>query len=102
MVSINVLLSGRLRLDGFGKGRPVSNDGTYPLTLGDGSTVRDAIDGMSVPRGRVVMTMVNGRQCAVDTPLGGGDRVILIPADVSAMWRTLGQQALGMGIGSDR
>jgi len=28
MVTINVLLSGRLKLDGFGKGRPTAYDGT--------------------------------------------------------------------------
>ena len=101
MVTINVLLSGRLKLDGFGKGRPTAYDGTYPLTLRDGSTVRKAIDGMRVPADRVVMTMVNGCQCTPDTPLSPGDRVILIPGDVAALWRALGRQGLAMGIGSD-
>ncbi len=101
MVSVNVLLSGRLKLDGFGRGRRINTDGTFPLTLRDGSTVREAIHGMTVPADQVVMTMVNGRQCPVDTLLNFGDRVVLIPADVAALWRALHRQGLGMGIGSD-
>ena len=101
MFMINVLLSGRLKLDGFGKGRPIAQDGTFPLTLEEGSTVRQAMDGMRVPPSRVAMTMLNGRQCAVDTRLGSGDRVILIPEDVAALWRALGRQNLEMGIGFD-
>jgi ThiS family len=101
MVTVNVLLSGRLKLDGFGKGRPTAYDGTYPLALGEGSTVGQAMHDMRVPHDRVVMTMLNGHQCSDDTLLRSGDRVILIPEDVAALWRALGRQSLGMGIGSD-
>ena len=101
MLAINVLLSGRLKLDGFGQGHPIARDGTFPLALGEGSTVREAIHDMGVPADRVVMTMINGRQCPVDTGLCSGDRVILIPSDVAALWRFLGRQNLGMGIGFD-
>ena len=101
MVTVNVLLSGRLRLDGFGRGRRSARDGTFPLALRDGGTVREAIDGLRVPTDRVVMTMVNGRQCPADAQLNSGDRVILIPEDVAALWRALGRQNLGMGIGFD-
>ena len=101
MLMINVLLSGRLKLDGFGQGRPTANDGTYPLTLGERSTVRQAIERMNIPADRVTMTMLNGRQCPVDTPLQSGDRVILVPSDVAALWRALGQQNLGTAIGFD-
>jgi hypothetical protein len=101
VVTVNVLLSGRLKLDGYAKGRPADYDGTYPLALDEGSTVRQAMDGMRVPAGRVVMTMLNGHQCADDTLLRSGDRVILIPEDVAALWRALGRQSLGMGVGSD-
>jgi hypothetical protein len=101
MVTVNILLSGRLKLDGYAKGRPADYDGTIPLALREGSTVRQAMDGMSVPADRVVMTMLNGHQCAVDTLLRSGDRIILIPEDVAALWRALGRQSLGMGIGSD-
>jgi len=38
----------------------------------------------------------------VDTPLSSGERVTLIPEDVAALWRALGRQNLGMGIGFDR
>lgn len=101
MVTINVLLSGRLKLDGFGQGRPTASDGTFPLALGEGSTVRHAIKDMRVPAEQVAMTMINGRQSPVDTQLRSGDRVILIPADVAALWRFLGRQNLGSGIGLD-
>jgi hypothetical protein len=69
--------------------------------LDEGSTVREAMSGLRVPGDRVTMTMLNGRQCSVDARLGSGDRVILIPEDVAALWRALGRQDLGMGIGSD-
>jgi hypothetical protein len=101
MLTINVLLSGRLKLDGFGQGRPTANDGTYPLTLGERSTVRQVIKCMNIPADRVTMTMLNGRQCPVDTSLNSGDRVILIPSDVAALWHALGRQNLGTGIGFD-
>ena len=101
MVAVNVLLSGRLKLDGFGKGHPAAYDGTFPLKLREGSTVREAIHGMGVPADRVAMTMINGRQCPVNARLNPGDRVILIPSDVAALWRFLGLQGLGMGIGFD-
>jgi sulfur carrier protein ThiS len=94
MLTINVLLSGRLKLDGFGQGRPTANDGTYPLTVGDRSTVRQIIEGMNIPTDRVTLTMLNGRQCPVDTPLSSGDRVVLIPPDVAALWRALVRQNL--------
>jgi sulfur carrier protein ThiS len=89
MVAVNVLLSGRLKLDGFGRGHPTAHDGTFPLKLREGSTVREAIRGTGVSADRVVMTMINGRQCPVDAQLDSGDRVILIPADVAALWRFL-------------
>jgi molybdopterin converting factor small subunit len=101
MLTIDVLLSGRLKIDGFGQGRPVARDGTFPLALREGSTIRQAIKALKVPFGRVTMTMVNGRQCPVNTPLNSGDRVILIPQDVAALWGALHRQKLGMGIGLD-
>jgi molybdopterin converting factor small subunit len=101
MLTVNVLLSGRLKLDGFGRGRPIAGDGTVTLALGDGSTIREAIAGLRVPSDRVVMTMVNGRQCPSDAALNSGDPVILIPEDVPGLWRALGRQNLGMGIGFD-
>jgi len=101
MPTINVLLCGRLKLEGFGQGRPTANDGTYPLTLGERNTVRQVKKRMNIPADRVTMTMLNGRQCPGDAPLNSGDRVILIPSDVAALWRALGRQNLGAGIGSD-
>ena len=101
MVTISVILSGRLRLEGYGRGHPTAPDGTLPLALEDGSTIRGAIDAARVPTSRVVMTMLNGHGCGMDVPLSSGDRIVLVPEDVATLWRALGRQGLGMGIGSD-
>ena len=95
-MGINVLLSGRLKLDGYGKGKPENGDGTFRLNLGEGSTVRQVIRGMGVPASKVTMTMINGRKCEAGTRVKTGDRVILIPQDVAALWRALGTMNMGM------
>lgn len=95
-MNVNVLLSGRLRLDGYGQGKPENGDGTYRLALPEGSTVREVIRGMSVPPAQVVLTMVNARQCQVAAPVKAEDRVVLIPSDVAALWRHLGMMNMGM------
>jgi hypothetical protein len=94
-MTVHVLLSGRPKLDGYGQGSPMSDDGTFPLSLRQGSTVRDVIRGMGVPTDRVTMTMINGRKCQMESGVKSGDRVILIPSDVAALWRFLGSQNLG-------
>ena len=94
-MTVNVLLSGRLKLDGYGRGHPLSGDGTFRLSLGKGSTVQDVIHGMGVPSDRVTMTMLNGRKCKEHLAVKSGDRVILIPPDVAALWRFFGNQNLG-------
>ncbi len=94
-MTVNVLLSGRLRLDGYGQGHPRGSDGTIELSLRKGGTVRDVIRGMGVPPDRVTMTMLNGHKCQQELPVKSGDRVILIPPDVAALWRFLGNQNLG-------
>ena len=86
-MTVNVLLSGRLRLDGYGRGRPRSGDGTFELSLGEGGTVRVVICRMGVPPDRVTMTMLNGRKCQQESGVQSGDRVILIPSDVAMLWR---------------
>jgi len=101
MVMVNVLLSGRLRLDGYGRGKPANADGTIRLGLDDGSTVREVIKKMGVPSDRVALTMVNGCQCPIGCSVEPDDRVILIPSDVAVLWRFLGKQNLDMGIGYD-
>jgi hypothetical protein len=102
MMTVNILLSGRLKIDGYGRGRPSNGDGTFRLDLREGSSVRDVIGGMGVPSEKVTLTMLNGRQCQVETALKPGDRVILIPQDVAMLWRALHSQNLDMGIGYDR
>ena len=101
MVTVSVLLSGRLKLDGFGRGRLAAGDGTFPLKLEEGSTVREAIDGMRIPASRVALTMLNSCRCAVDAQLSTGDRVILVPEDVAALWNAFGRQNLGMAVGRE-
>jgi hypothetical protein len=94
-MTVNVLLSGRLRLDGYGQNHPQSGDGTFRLSLGKGSTVQDLIERIGVPSDKVSMTMLNARRCKLRAGLSAGDRVILIPSDVAALWRFFGQQNLG-------
>jgi hypothetical protein len=57
-MTVNVLLSCRLKLDGCGQGHSTSKDGTFRLSLGPGSTVREVIQGMGVPAEQVAMTML--------------------------------------------
>jgi len=90
MMTVNVLLSGRLKLDGYGKGKTENGDGTFLLPLPEGSTVEEVIQGMHVPPSKVTLTMLNGRNCQRETSLRDGDRVILIPSDVAALWQYLG------------
>ncbi len=94
-MNVNVLLSGRLRIDGYGKNKTENSDRTYRLTLTRGSTVRDVIQSMGVPLAKVTMTMLNGRKCRASALLQSDDRVILIPPDVAALWRHLGRMNLG-------
>jgi hypothetical protein len=68
-MGVNVLLSGRPRLDGYGQGKPENGDGTFRLALPEGSTVRPVIRGMGVPSGKVVMTMINSRRSCAKQPL---------------------------------
>ena len=88
--------SGRLKLDGYGQGKPDNGDGTFRLALPEGSTVRQVIRGMGVPSGKVAMTMINGRKCEVGAKVKSDDRVILIPSDVACLWRALGRMNMGM------
>jgi hypothetical protein len=95
-MTVNVLLSGRLRLDGYGVGKPENNDGTHRLALPEESTVRQVIRQMGVPLEKVVMTMINGRRRELEARVKPGDRVILIPSDVAALWRGFGRLNMGM------
>jgi hypothetical protein len=95
-MNVNVLLSGKLRLDGYGRGKPENSDGTFRVTLAEGSTVEDVIRGMSVPPTRVAMTMLNARQCDVAARVKQDDRVILAPSDVAFLWRAVGAMNMGM------
>jgi len=99
MVTVNVLLSGRLRVDGYGRGRPTNADGTIRLGVDQGSTVQEVIKRMGMPTDRVAMAMVNGHRCPVGSRVRSGDRVLLIPADVAAVWQFLGAQDLDLGLG---
>ena len=101
MFTVHVLLSGRLKLDGYGHGHVMNDDTTFRLALRDGSTVRDVIGGMKVPAEKVTLTMINGRQCPVETGVKPGDRVILIPQDVAVLWGAFRRQNLGMGVSLD-
>ncbi len=94
-MNVNVLLSGRLKIDGYGKGRPENGDGTYRLSLAEGSTVKEVIRGLNIPLNKVALTMLNARKSEVTAPVKPEDRVILIPSDVALLWRHLGMMNLG-------
>jgi hypothetical protein len=94
-MNVNVLLSGRLKIDGYGKGRPENGDGTYRLSLAEGSTVKEVIQGMNVPQDRVALMMINARKTEATARVKAEDRVILIPSDVALLWRHLGRMNLG-------
>ena len=94
-MTVNVLLSGRLKLDGYGQVHRWDSDGTLQLHLHDGSTVQDVIERLGVPGAQVALTMRNARKCPIEAHLEAGDRIILIPPDVAAMWRFLGLTNLG-------
>jgi hypothetical protein len=95
-MTVNVLLSGKLKLDGYGQEKPENGDGTFRLALPEGSTVRQVIRGMGVPSSKVTMTMINGRKAKVEASVKSGDRVILIPSDMAALWGALGAMNMGM------
>jgi len=52
MITVNVLLSGRLKLDGYGRGKLENGDGTFSLVLPEKSMVQQAIQGMGIPSRR--------------------------------------------------
>jgi hypothetical protein len=58
-MNINILLSGRLKLDDYGKGRPENGDSTYWLALPDGSTAEEVTRGTNIPQETVALTTVN-------------------------------------------
>ncbi|HEX2988212.1 MAG TPA: MoaD/ThiS family protein [Chloroflexota bacterium] len=95
MIAVDVLLSGRLKLNGYGNGYQKNRDGTFHLALNEGAIVPDVIQRMGVPPAEVTMTMVNGHICRNGTALNPGDRVVLIPSDVAALWRHLGTMNMG-------
>ncbi|MGE5617676.1 MAG: MoaD/ThiS family protein [Sphingomonadaceae bacterium] len=95
MVQVDVMLSGRLKLDGYGRDCPSNGDGTFRLEMEEGCTVPDVIRRMGVPPDQVAMTMVNGRIRRNGVALEPGDRVVLVPPDVAALWRYVGLMNMG-------
>jgi hypothetical protein len=84
---VHVLLPGRLKVDGYGRGQFLDYDGTFLLTLDARSTINDVIRIMEIPQDKVEMTMLNGYMCEPSASLNPEDRVVLIPSDVAALWR---------------
>jgi hypothetical protein len=95
-MTVNVLLSGKLALDGYGNGHPKSDDGTFRLALEEGTTAQDIIASMGVPSHEVTMVRINGCKSQPEADVVAGDRVVLIPADVASLWRYVGLLNLGM------
>jgi hypothetical protein len=95
-MTVNVSLSGRLVLDGYGQKHRRNGDGTFQLALGESGTVRDIIRSMGVPIEQVALIKINGRECQVEAGVEAGDRIALIAPDVAPFWRYVGLQNLGM------
>jgi sulfur carrier protein ThiS len=79
-MNVNVLLSGRLKIDGYGEGRFQNCDGSYRLAVPDGSTVKEIIRSLRIPRESVALTMVNARQSDTLAHVKAEDRIVLIPS----------------------
>lgn len=100
-MELTVLLSGKLAQPGTGLAAQKNGSGTYALSVGEGSNVGQVVQAMGVPPAEVAMTMVNGRRCDATAKVAPGDRVVLIPPDVAALWGFVHRQALAMGVGLD-
>lgn len=96
-MTVNVLLSGRLYTKGYGQGKKNGLPGWFELELQGGETVQEIIETMGVPSEEVSMTMVNGKECGRGVSVRDGDRVILIPPDVAALWRYLSAMSMHFG-----
>ncbi len=60
-------------------------------------TVEEIVQAMDVPPDEVAMTMLNGKRCGLETSVRDGDRVILVPPDVAALWHYLSAMSLHWG-----
>jgi len=96
-MTVNVLLSGRLYIKGYGQDKKNGSPGWFELELQGGETVQEIIETMGVPSEEVSMTMVNGKECGRGASVRDGDRVILIPPDVAALWRYLSAMSMHFG-----
>jgi hypothetical protein len=71
-MTVNVLLSGKPRLEGYGNSHARGDDGAHRLSLGDGSTVREVIRGMGVPVDKIAMIMLNFADSLAKPPCSSG------------------------------
>ncbi|KKM10841.1 hypothetical protein SY88_11875 [Clostridiales bacterium PH28_bin88] len=49
------------------------------LEIEEGVTVGDLLDRFSIPRGEVMLVLVNGRRAETLRPLADGDEIALLP-----------------------
>ncbi|HEY75559.1 MAG TPA: hypothetical protein G4O00_05175 [Thermoflexia bacterium] len=96
-MAVKVLLSGRLYVRGYGQDKKNGLPGWFELDLQGGETVQEVIEAMGVPSDEVSITMVNGKECKREASVRDGDRVILIPPDVAALWRYLSAMSMHFG-----
>lgn len=95
-MTVNVLLAGRLSLYGPAAGHPINDDGTYQLSMSEGSTVSEVITQMRLPVEEIAISMRNGRVGGTGERLEPGYRVVLVHPNAAAMWRTVGTWNKGM------
>ena len=75
MVSVKVKAYATLR-DHLPSG---TKDGQRELGLEDGATIADVCEELGIPKDRVAIAIVNGRQKDIDHELDDGDEVALFP-----------------------
>ena len=49
------------------------------LSVPDGATVKEVLKELALPVDVKVVTMINGRHCALDQPLEAGDKLVFFP-----------------------
>jgi len=76
LIEIEVRVFGELRnyIEGMGIGE------SQALIIDDGSTVKDILSRLGIPKAEVKIILVNGRAKKVDDELNEGDRLSIFPA----------------------
>ncbi len=86
-MKVSILLTGRLRTDGFCEEYERDHEGRIPLEISQGARVEDVIRSLGIPPCLVTGTTLNGKRCGPGSSLQAGDRVMLMPPEIAPLWR---------------